>query len=135
MKVELSTFHHFRRGFSLVEMLVVVGIITVLASLAILNFSSFFDQSERSKNMRNAQTVVTVFTSARHAGAVFQSSTLDGLLDELVAGASPQEGPLAGHRFAVGSLAPQEREKLKQFVRFTPASPSGDMLMTFDTDN
>lgn len=135
MKAIRSTSRQFRKGFSLAEMLVVIGVITVLATLAILNFSSFFTESGKSKDMRNAQSVVTAFTSARHAGAVFQSSTLDGLLDELVIGASPTEGPLAGKRFAVGTIAPDEREKMKRYIRFIPSGVEGDMLMTFDPGN
>lgn len=135
MKIDRYSSNHLRKGFSLTEMLVVIGVISVMAGLAIMNFSTFFTESGRSKDMRNAQTVVTVFTSARHAGVVFQSADLDGLMTELVNGASPIEGPLAGHRFAIGSLAADERQKAKKFIRFTPAGPSGDMLMSFDADN
>ena len=57
-----------KKGFSLVELLVVIAVIGVIAAIAIPAMSGIFGKSEGAKNKRNAQSIVSTFNSARAAG-------------------------------------------------------------------
>jgi prepilin-type N-terminal cleavage/methylation domain-containing protein len=57
-----------KKGFSLVELLVVIAVIGVIAAIAIPAMSGIFGQSEATRTQRNAQSIVSTFNSARAAG-------------------------------------------------------------------
>ncbi|MES2465894.1 MAG: type II secretion system protein [Verrucomicrobiota bacterium] len=56
------------KGFSLVELLVVIAVIGVIAAIAIPAMSGIFGKSESAKARRNGQAIVSTFNSARAAG-------------------------------------------------------------------
>jgi prepilin-type N-terminal cleavage/methylation domain-containing protein len=57
-----------KKGFSLVELLVVIAVIGVIAAIAIPAMSGIFGQSRETKNRRNAQSLVSTFNAALAAG-------------------------------------------------------------------
>lgn len=57
-----------KKGFSLVELLVVIAVIGVIAAIAIPAMSGIFGQADTQKLNRNAQNVVASFNAARAAG-------------------------------------------------------------------
>jgi type IV pilus assembly protein PilA len=57
-----------KKGFSLVELLVVIAVIGVIAAIAIPAMSGIFGKSESAKVARNAQAIVSTFNAARAAG-------------------------------------------------------------------
>ena len=59
---------NMKKGFSLVELLVVIAVIGVIAAIAIPAMSGIFGQADSAKIRRNAQNIVSVFNAARAAG-------------------------------------------------------------------
>lgn len=57
-----------KKGFSLVELLVVIAVIGVIAAIAIPAMSGIFGKSESAKAARNSQSIVSTFNAARAAG-------------------------------------------------------------------
>lgn len=57
-----------KKGFSLVELLVVIAVIGVIAAIAIPAMSGIFGQADTQKVNRNAQNIVASFNAARAAG-------------------------------------------------------------------
>jgi len=57
-----------RKGFSLVELLVVIAVIAIIAAIAIPNIANITQRASAVKAQRNAQTVVSVATAALAAG-------------------------------------------------------------------
>lgn len=61
---------NMKKGFSLVELLVVIAVIGVIAAIAIPAMSGIFGKADSAKTRRNAQNIVSVFNAARAAGSV-----------------------------------------------------------------
>ena len=59
-----------KKGFSLVELLVVIAVIGVIAAIAIPAMSGIFGKADATKSKRNAQNIVGTFNAARAAGNV-----------------------------------------------------------------
>ena len=62
---------HSKKGFSLVELLVVIAVIGVIAAIAIPAMSGIFGKADNTKSKRNAQNIVGTFNAARAAGNQF----------------------------------------------------------------
>ena len=60
-----------KKGFSLVELLVVIAVIGVIAAIAIPALGGIFGQSREAKNRRNAQSICSIFSAASNAGVTF----------------------------------------------------------------
>lgn len=71
------------RGFSLVELLVVIAVIGVIAAIAIPAMSGIYGTSNRAKVRQNAQSLASMFASARASGATFVSYDKDTVIDAL----------------------------------------------------
>ena len=59
---------NYKKGFSLVELLVVIAVIGVIAAIAIPARSGIFGKADSTKTRRNAQNIVGTFNAARAAG-------------------------------------------------------------------
>ena len=62
-----------KKGFSLVELLVVIAVIGIIAAIAIPAMSGIFGEATTSKTKRNAQNIANVVAAARAAGATVSS--------------------------------------------------------------
>ena len=74
------------RGFSLVELLMALAVISMLAAVAIFNFSSIVDQGRDASALRNAQQFRDTYAAPKAAGAQFNAASVTGILEELIAG-------------------------------------------------
>ncbi len=67
-----------QKGFSLVEMLVVIAVIGIIAAIAVPNIGKITDSAKDSTLRRNAQNIASVFASAQAVGYDFSKSSGTG---------------------------------------------------------
>ncbi len=109
-----------RKGFSLVELLVVIAVIGVIASIAVASMTNVNGNAVTTKNKKNAQNIASVYGAARAAGASFSSSTKEGIFDELVAGRTGA-GVLASSNFQL-NLASSEKAAALTYLSYDSAN-------------
>ena len=117
-----------KKGFSLVELLVVIAVIGVIAAIAIPAMSGIFGKSEGAKNKRNAQSIVSTFNSARAAGNkdIFTSNT--AAITAVTTGTGiGGTGAFAGSTFSAPMSAP---EATNASVGIAITSTGDDSVMT-----
>lgn len=108
--------HNFQsRGFSLVELLVVISVIAVLASLAIPSLGSVTANAHYAKNERNAQTVASLLSAAKAAGATNSWDSVESALTDLEETIVIPVGNSTVD-FHLDPLAPDDRAALTNFL-------------------
>lgn len=114
------------RGFSLVELLVVIAVIGIIASIAIPSLSSIFGESKTAKNQRNAQNIVSLYNSARSSGATgIDTSSKATIISALMSGVTVADvsSPFNGKRFSMGTMDSTSITDVQPYIRL-----SGDVL-------
>jgi prepilin-type N-terminal cleavage/methylation domain-containing protein len=84
MKVQVKRIA--KKGFSLVELLVVIAVIGIMAAIAIPQISNINKNSQIAKDKRNAQNIASVYTAALAAGAAVNQDTLATAITDLAGG-------------------------------------------------
>ena len=111
-----------KKGFSLVELLVVIAVIGVIAAIAIPAMSSIFGESKVARDQRNAQNIVSIYQSARSSGVTgITTTSKDTIITALEAGVtvSDPSSPFQGKRFSIGTMAPQAKTDAKPYLKLT----------------
>jgi type IV pilus assembly protein PilA len=72
-----------KKGFSLVELLVVIAVIGVIAAIAIPAMTNVFGSSRTAKARRNAQNVASAYAAAMAAGGTASTDEDDAYTDVL----------------------------------------------------
>jgi prepilin-type N-terminal cleavage/methylation domain-containing protein len=105
-----SRKNSFKKGFDLVEMLVVIGVIGVIAAIAIPNIASINNNVREAKNQRNAQSIVSIYAAATAAQAKVRGTTVAEMVKDLVDedGVVPTKGAFAGKHFKVPNITDEE---------------------------
>ena len=83
---------NMKKGFSLVELLVVIAVIGVIAAIAIPAMSGIFGKADNSKTARNAQSIVSAFNSARAAGHATSYATAGAAIGAVTTPGTPLTG-------------------------------------------
>lgn len=102
------------RGFSLVEMLVVIAVIGVITAIAVPSIGAISDKASTAKAKRNAQTICSLYGSARSVGVTFAATDKSGITDELIAGKS---GAVLGE-FTMSPLSEIEKQAALAYVSY-----------------
>lgn len=106
------------KGFSLVELLVVIAVIGVIAAIAIPAMSNVFTNSREAKARKNAQNIASTYSAARAAGVSFTGTTAAAIATELNTGVEGK-GTFKGSKFQV-LLDTKERDAAVTYLG-TPA--------------
>jgi prepilin-type N-terminal cleavage/methylation domain-containing protein len=90
-----------RKGFSLIEMVVVIAIIGVIAAIALPGIGSISGASKAAVAQRNAQNMTSVFNSGMAAGVpdFIVCANVREAAAALNAGGAANSGPFSGKRF------------------------------------
>ncbi len=108
------------RGFSLVEMLVVIAVIGIIAAIAVPSIGAISGQANTAKAKRNAQTIASLYNASRGVGAAYASTDTSNIIDELVVGKSGPE--LAGTEFKISSMSDEEKTAAMAYVSYDAAA-------------
>ena len=84
--MKMHSRHQSVRGFSLVELLFALAIISMLSAVALFSLSDVNGAARTAKSKHNAQSICSVFQSAKSVGVKFDSDTKEGILEELIKG-------------------------------------------------
>ena len=108
------------RGFSLVEVLTVIGVLGMVAALAIPILSNVFDQSQIQKDRRNAQQIAWMSDKLASIGvAHVLPESLGGIEATarlLREGVIVPEGPFDGESFRVSGLTDEEIHNASDYL-------------------
>ncbi len=74
-------------------------------------FDSQTKQINKTISIRNAKTIVSMAFNASVAGAVFQESTRNGLVKEILDGVQPSRGSFKNTIFRVPNIKPSDLEE------------------------
>jgi prepilin-type N-terminal cleavage/methylation domain-containing protein len=119
-----NTKKALQRGFSLVEMLVVIAVIGIIAAIAVPTIGKINDSAEEAKDRRNAQSLASVFATAQTAGLNFYvDADPTGTVDLIIAGDTVTDaGPFLGTFFGVPNLSDADRDAAMTYLIFDDAT-------------
>lgn len=105
------------QGFSLLELLVTMMILSILMSIAIMAMGSARQGAEDQKDKRNAQEIASVAAMANAAGASFivpgdPEATISNLRD----GTAPDTGAFRGRTFRIPEMGDVEIKGAMRFL-------------------
>ncbi|MEZ0387143.1 MAG: type II secretion system protein [Verrucomicrobium sp.] len=93
------------KGFSLIEMLVVIAVIGVIAAIAIPSISGIGDAADKGKNQRNAQNIISVYQAGVAAGAAWgEPADAEDVVKKVAAGTKVTGGAFDGKAFQVPGI-------------------------------
>lgn len=116
MAVSKSSFVlHSRRGFSLVELLVVVAVIAIIAAVALPNLATIPQHAYYAKNEHNAQSIASMAAAARAAGATNQWTDPEKLIQDLEDSVAVKVGT-GTVEFKISPLSEEEREGAAKYL-------------------
>ena len=110
------------RGFSLVEMLVVIAVIGILASISVTAIGSVTAKANATKAKRNAQNLAAVGSSAQAVGFQYVSHRKRRATKELIAGVTGT-GQFETTVFRVPNLSRSQLRETLRYLKFENATP------------
>jgi prepilin-type N-terminal cleavage/methylation domain-containing protein len=119
MKLELiSRPAKSASGFSLVELLVCIGVLGVLAAISIVVLNPVRENARVNKDKRNAQAIAAVAGSAQAAGAVLNTASVNEVIAQLRSGVSGS-GLFSSSEFKVAPFTPEEISAISPYLQIT----------------
>lgn len=116
MKYQLK--NAVQKGFSLVEMLIVIAVIGIIAAIAIPNIGNINQAAKTAKDKRNAQTVASVYQSGAAAGVSWGALNIADAVNAVVNGNTPPDGPFAGTTFIVPNISGEDLQNLQGYLKW-----------------
>jgi prepilin-type N-terminal cleavage/methylation domain-containing protein len=103
------------RGFSLVELIVVIGVIGLLAGVSIPIMNPIRENAKINKSQRNAQALAATAGAAQAAGADLNLNTVDTAIAQLKVGV-PGKGAFGDSVFMVAPFSIEEINELRPYL-------------------
>ena len=108
-----------QKGFSLVEMLIVIAVIGIIAAIAIPNIGNINQAAKTAKDKRNAQTIASVYQAGNAAGVSWGDSSVSTAASAVIAGGSPSDGPFADNTFIVPNISGEDLTGAENYLTWT----------------
>ena len=112
----LNLKKNLSKGFSLVEMLVVIAVIGVIAAIAIPSIGNINASAKTATAQRNAQSVVSMYQAGQAAGVAWGTTDAATSIAAVIAGGSPTDGAFSGKKFIVPNLGSDDITALTPYV-------------------
>ena len=94
-----------QKGFSLIEMLVVIAVIGIMAAIALAALGPRFEGFSEARDRRNAQSLAAISLAAQSAGLDFVvPADVEATVRAVVVGGSPAEGAMQSSWFGVPGM-------------------------------
>ncbi|MEZ5299285.1 MAG: prepilin-type N-terminal cleavage/methylation domain-containing protein [Verrucomicrobiales bacterium] len=116
------------KGFSLVELLVVIAVIGIIAAIAIPTISGITDSADTGAAKRNAQNLASVHANAVAAGVTFSGGDTAAVILELVSGKTATGEVFDGTVFQVPNLTTEEQGDAAAYLNLANG------ILYYDTD-
>ncbi len=114
MKSPIARNDH-ARAFSLVELLVTIGVLGVITAISIIHINPVTRNAHVNKDMRNAQSIAAVAGASQAAGAVLDLSSLDSAISQLKDGVAGK-GSFSSSTFKVAPFTSEQVEDLRPYL-------------------
>ena len=107
-----------RKGFTIVELLVVIAVIGLMASIAVNEISDINGAANNAKGMRNAQNMASIFQSASAAGLDFYDPDLATIVANIAAGGTVNDpsSPFHGTTFTMEVMSADEQVAAQTYL-------------------
>jgi type IV pilus assembly protein PilA len=115
------------KGFSLVELLVVIVVVGIMAALAIPVLANVSQQAQINKDQRNAQSIAAVAGAAQAAGAALNTTSLSSAITNLQQGVNGT-GIFSSSIFKAAPFDADQLQGLSQYLTL-----SGNTLVYTNT--
>jgi prepilin-type N-terminal cleavage/methylation domain-containing protein len=105
------------KGFSLVEMLVVIAVIGVIAAIAIPSIGNINGAAKTTTDQRNAQSIIEVYQAGLAAGITWPAfTTSGGLVSDVVTGVKAGSGDFSGMLFQVPGIGTNDQASASAYI-------------------
>lgn len=104
------------KGFSLVEMLVVIAVIGVIAAIAIPSIGNINSAAKTAANQRNAQSIVSMYEAGAAAGVVWSGTDRNSAVAAVITGGSPTDGAFSGKTFKVPNMSASDKTGTYKYI-------------------
>ncbi len=105
-----------QKGFSLVELLVVIAVIAIIAAIAIPNIAGITQAANTAKQQRNAQNIVSTYNAAIAAGLTNTPADVPAAVALIRNGVQVTIGTNTNNFFRVDGLSDTEATDAQTFI-------------------